>query len=137
MRKGKTQVSEEAGGSFDKPGERIVRPHEQLQCWKDSVDLVECVYRETTGFPRSELYGLTSQIRRAVVSIPSNIAEGAARHSSAERKQFLFIARGSLSELETQVIIAKRLGYLSPDKAERLLGSCSRVGAMLNGLLRR
>jgi four helix bundle protein len=76
-------------------------------------------------------------MRRAAVSVPSNIAEGVARHGTAERKQFLFIARGSLSELETQVIIAGRLGYIESDKQDSLLETSGKVGAMLNGLLRQ
>ena len=115
---------------------RIARPHEGLQCWKDAVELVVETYRLTEPFPVRELYGLTSQMRRAAVSVPSNIAEGVARHGSGERKQFLFIARGSLSELETQIIIAEKLGYIAADVKDAFLETSGKVGAMLNGLLR-
>jgi len=76
-------------------------------------------------------------MRRAAVSVPSNIAEGVARRGAIERRQFLYVARGSLSELETQVIIAGRLGYIQPDAQDTLLETSGKVGAMLNGLLRQ
>jgi len=96
--------------------------------------LVKVVYRETAGFPREELFGLTAQIRRCAISIPSNIAEGAARNSSGELVQFLGITCGSLAELETQLELSVELGYLRPDgDAIRLTG---RVG-MLVRLLRK
>ena len=89
-----------------------MRRHHELQVWREAIELVEEAYRLTSAFPREELYGLTSQMRRAAVSVPSNIAEGAARQSEREFLQFLIIARGSLSELETQVLIAEKLGYM-------------------------
>jgi four helix bundle protein len=89
-----------------------LKNHKDLEVWKQSIDLVSTVYRVTKTFPHEELYGLANQMRRAAVSIPSNIAEGAARNSRKEFSQFLHIALGSLSEVETQSIIAKRLGYL-------------------------
>lgn len=85
--------------------------HKDLYIWQDGIQLVEIVYRLTASFPPSELYGLCSQMRRASVSVPSNIAEGAARQGEKEFVQFLYIALGSLSELETQCIIAHRLNY--------------------------
>jgi len=85
--------------------------HKELDVWKYSVDLVMDVYKITLDFPKEETYGLTSQIKRAVVSIPSNIAEGLARQTKREQIQFLYIALGSLSELETQLIISKKLGF--------------------------
>lgn len=90
-----------------------VRSHEDLKVWQESMDLVEEVYKVTACFPKEEIYGLTSQIRRAAVSVPSNIAEGAGRQSKPEWIRFLFIAQGSLSELETQLKIAERLKYVS------------------------
>ena len=90
-----------------------IRNHKDLEVWKKSMDLVSNIYKITESFPNKELYGLTNQIRRAAVSIPSNIAEGAARNSKKEFIQFLYIALGSLSELETQIIIANRLEYLN------------------------
>ncbi len=86
--------------------------HKDLNVWKVSMDLTIKVYQLVESFPREEMFGLTSQIKRSVVSIPSNIAEGAARQSKAEFKRFLRIALGSASELETQIEIAYRLGYI-------------------------
>ena len=89
------------------------KTHKDLDVWKKSVNLVENIYKLTEHFPQKEVYGLTNQIRRAVVSVPSNIAEGAARNSKKEFSQFLYISLGSLSEVETQLIIAKRLKYMN------------------------
>jgi four helix bundle protein len=97
--------------------------------------LVLEVYRCTHTFPKTETYGLTSQLRRAAVSMPSNIAEGQARLSTVEFRQFLGNARGSLMEVETQIIIARDLGYLEDDRSETLLASAREVGRILNGLL--
>ena len=88
------------------------RNHRELRAWQDAMTLVEHLYRVTAPFPQSEAYGLTSQIRRAAVSVPSNIAEGAARSGPKELRQFLSIAQASLSELDTLVDIANRVGYL-------------------------
>ena len=98
------------------------------------MDLVESVYGSTRGWPREELYGLTAQVRRAAVSIPSNIAEGQGRASKREFANFLSIAHGSLRELETQLTIARRLGYLSPDAEGSLLLQAAEVGRLINGL---
>lgn len=111
-----------------------MKDHKELDVWKDSVDVVVEVYRNTGGFPKEEIYGLTSQIRRAAVSIPSNIAEGAARHTEKEFVQFLHVALGSASELETQLIIAKRLNYAL--EIDQLLDRLTAVMKMLNGLIR-
>src|SRR5512136_1860465 len=100
-----------------------VKSYTDLMAWQKAVDLVEEVYRVTGHFPKEELYGLTSQMRRAAVSIPSNIAEGQGRNSRGEFCQFLGHAKGSLFELETQVVIAARLGYLSQQEESRLLES--------------
>jgi four helix bundle protein len=89
-----------------------VQTHRDLLAWKEAMALVESVYRVTRTFPRDELFGLTSQVRRCAVSIPSNIAEGAARNSSREFLQHLGIACGSVAELDTQLAISIRLGYL-------------------------
>ena len=88
-----------------------VENHKDLDVWKEAIELVLDIYEITKSFPKEEVYGLTSQIRRATVSIPSNIAEGAARSSKKEFLKFLYIALGSLSELETELIIAHQLGY--------------------------
>jgi four helix bundle protein len=92
--------------------------HKNLEVWKRSIDLVIKVYGLSKTFPNEERYGLTQQMRRAAVSIPSNIAEGSARKSSNELRQFLFISLGSLSELETQMIIAEKLNYISAKPTE-------------------
>lgn len=98
------------------------------------MDLVEEIYRYTRGFPKEEMYGLSSQIRRAAVSIPSNIAEGHCR-SRGEFLHHLSIAQGSLSEVETQIEIAKRLGYLTTEQQQMFAVSASEIGRMLNGLM--
>ncbi|RCT54879.1 four helix bundle protein [Winogradskyella sp. KYW1333] len=89
--------------------------HKDLDVWKKSMELAELMYSVTKSFPESERYGLTSQMRRAAVSVPSNIAEGAARQSDKELIQFLMIALGSLSELETQYLLSIRLGMTAED----------------------
>ena len=86
--------------------------HKDLDIWKQGIELVEEVYKATAEFPKEEIYGLTNQMRRASVSIPSNISEGAARGSKKEFIKFLYVALGSLAELETQTIISEKLGYL-------------------------
>ena len=88
------------------------KTHKDLEVWNLGIDLVEHVYKLTATFPKDELYGLVSQIRRCAVSIPANIAEGAARHSVKEYIRFLYISLGSLSELETHLVISKRLGFI-------------------------
>jgi four helix bundle protein len=92
------------------------KPHERLEAWKAAMALVEAIYRVTASFPAHEQFGLVSQMRRAAVSIPSNVAEGAGRDGAREFVRFLAIARGSLSELDTQLQIATRLGYTEPDR---------------------
>ncbi|MGH9602283.1 MAG: four helix bundle protein, partial [Terriglobales bacterium] len=100
------------------------------------MELVTSVYQATATFPKHETYGLTGQIRRAAVSIPSNIAEGQGRNSRREFQQFLGLAKGSLVELETQVIIAGNLAYLAPEQSQKLLQTTERVSRLLNGLLK-
>ena len=112
------------------------RPHERLDVWRDAMALVETVYRLSRSFPDAERFGLTSQVRRCAVSVPSNIAEGAARRSTAEYLRFLSIARGSLSELDTQMQIATRLGYLEPvpDLGHQVDTVFARLTALMNVL---
>jgi four helix bundle protein len=94
------------------PKEDKMRTHKDLDVWKNGVELVKKIYATTSDFPKEEMYGLTSQIRRSAISIPSNIAEGSARNSTREFIQFLYFALGSTAELETQLLISKDLGYL-------------------------
>jgi len=95
--------------------EKTIRTHKDPDVWKKAMDLVAHVYSLTAHSPKEELYGLTSQVRRSAVSIPSNVAEGAARHSRKEFIQFLHIASGSVAELETQLLLAIRMGFSSSD----------------------
>ena len=106
--------------------------HKDLEVWKKSMDLVEDVYKLMKQLPESEKYGLISQIKRSSISIPSNIAEGAARASTKEFIRFLNIASGSLSELETQLLLLDRLGFCSPEK--NLNEEIQTIGKMLYGL---
>jgi four helix bundle protein len=112
----------------------MARPHQKLDVWQQSMRLVRMTYAATQGFPKEEQYGLTAQVRRAAVSIPSNLAEGSARNSKKEMAQFVGIAKGSLSELETQMLIATDLGYL-PVQHE-VFAQLERVAQLLSGLYR-
>ena len=107
--------------------------HKDLEVWKLSIDTVTEIYRITDSFPKTEAYGLTQQMRRAAVSISSNIAEGAARGSDKEFIHFLKIASGSLAEVETQIIIAKRLRYIGNDAP--ILDKIKTIRKMLSGLI--
>ena len=111
-----------------------VKNYTELIVWQKAMDLVEEVYKATQRFPREELYGLTSQIRRAAVSVPSNIAEGQGRASTKEFLYHLSVAYGSLREVETHVMIAERLKYLRGEETLRLMGLAGEVGRLLNGL---
>ena len=110
--------------------------YRELIVWQKGVALVTDVYRLTANFPRQEIYGLTSQIRRAAASIPANIAEGQGRSSRGEFKQFLGYARGSLYELETHLLVAHNLGYLPASDRYFLIEHVHEVGRVLNGLLK-
>jgi four helix bundle protein len=112
-----------------------VKKYQELIAWQKAIALVTEIYSITAGFPQSEIYGLTSQLRRAAVSIPSNIAEGQGRATPGEFVQFLCHARGSLFEVETQIVIAKNLKYLTAEQQETMLGSLSELGRILNGLI--
>jgi len=103
------------------------KPHKNPAAWQKSMDLVERIYETTKTFPREEIYGLTSQLRRAAGSVPSNIAEGAAGRSSIQFKNYLSVAIGSLNEVDTQLEIARRIGYLDSAKfkiAESMVDEC-------------
>lgn len=106
-----------------------------LVAWQKALALVAEVYRRTGSFPKHETYGLTNQIRRAAVSVPSNIAEGQAHYSRREFCHFLHHSRGSLAELETQLILSERLRYISGPELESLLLRVREIGRILNGLI--
>ena len=110
--------------------------HKNLIVWQKSIDLVEKIYSYTDGYPKEELYGLTSQMRRASVSIPSNIAEGHGRFSNKELVRFLFISLGSASELETQIIISKRIRFISEDIYNELNQLVVEIIKMLSSLIK-
>src|SRR5690625_3101995 len=111
-----------------------MKTHKDLDVWKLSRAFVSDVYNVTLDFPKSEIYGLTNQIRRSAVSIPSNIAEGSARQGNKEFIHFLYVALGSLAELETQLFLAKDLNYLN--EGEKLFKKLERIRRMLLGLIR-
>ena len=108
-----------------------------LRVWQEAMTLTEEIYRATAQFPKHETYGLSSQMRRATVSVPSNIAEGKGHRSDPEFVRFLFHARGSLLELETQILIARRLQYLSEEKAGERGRHADGIGRDLNALINR
>ena len=110
------------------------RSYRDLVVWRKSIDLVGRIYSSTRSFPREETYGITSQIRRAGISIPANIAEGQGRNSVGQFRQFRGIAQGSLAELETLLTISRNLEYLTATDSERLLSGCGEIGKLLAGL---
>ncbi|MGH9522943.1 MAG: four helix bundle protein [Terriglobales bacterium] len=107
----------------------------QLSVWRKGIDLADAIYIGTETFPKHETFGLSSQMRRAAVSIPSNIAEGQAHHSHADFIRFLRLARGSLAELQTQVVIAGRREYLKRDVVKKLWKDADEINRMINGLI--
>jgi four helix bundle protein len=113
-----------------------MRPHQKLEAWSKGIDLVTEVYKNTEHFPKEERYGLTGQIRRAAVSIPANLAGGAGRRSQKEFAHFLSNSQGSASELETELIIANRLGYLDETTFARMIDQLERIGRLITGLTR-
>jgi len=115
--------------------EAVIRSYRDLRVWSAAMDLVTSTYKVSKKYPKDELYGLTSQSRRAAVSVPSNIAEGHGRKHVGEYLHHLSIANGSLMELETQVRIAFRLEYLNTDEQDALLRRAADVGRMLAGLI--
>lgn len=114
-----------------------VKTYKDLIVWNKSIELVRLLYEITKAFPKEELYGLTSQMRRSAVSIPSNIAEGAGRSTRKDYGQFLYIAYGSAFELETQLIIAKELGYLGAAEFEELSTLLCEISKMLRSLIQK
>ncbi len=112
-----------------------IKPHQKLDVWQQSMVLVKEIYAVSSTFPAQEIYGLTNQMRRAAVSIPANIAEGAARSGDKEYLHFLSIARGSLSELDTHIQIAAMLGYLTENQS--LQDLIDTVGKLLSGFTKK
>lgn len=110
-----------------------LKSYKDLELWQVSMNFVSLVYTLTKSFPKEELYGLTSQIRRCAISIPSNIAEGSSRKGTKEFIQFLWIANGSLSEFETQIEIAQKLGYIA--SIDIILEKVKHIRKMLHGLI--
>ena len=111
-----------------------MKTHKDLIAWQKSIDLVVDIYEITKQFPQNEIYGLISQIRRSVISIPSNIAEGAGRKSNKELLYFLNISLGSLSELETQIIISNRLNYINEDEFMKINEKIQELFKIISGL---
>ena len=112
-----------------------VRSYQDLTVWQKAMELVTKIYQVSNKFPRDEVFALTSQLRRAAISVPSNIAEGQGRSSRKEFIYFLGNAKGSLSEAETQILIARNLSYVSDEDLNTLLELSAEVGRILNGLL--
>ncbi len=112
-----------------------MKTHKDLDVYKKSIELVKTVYALTAMYPKDEMFGLTSQMRRASVSIPSNIAEGAARQSDREFVQFLYISLGSLSELDTQIDISAELGFVNPQASVEIQSKILCIKQMLIGLI--
>lgn len=113
----------------------MIGNHKNLMVWQKSVDFVLKIYEITKFFPKIEYYGLISQLQKAAVSVPSNIAEGASRNTKAEYIHFLYIARGSVNEIDTQLEIIKRLKYINEEKYLEILEFLDEVSKMLNGLI--
>ena len=113
----------------------MIASYRDLRVWQKTMELVVGIYQNTQRFPREEMYGLIAQMRRAAVSVPSNIAEGKGRSTDRDRNLFFCHARGSLLELETQLLIATELGYLSSANSEKVMSLCGEAGRMLNALI--
>ena len=113
-----------------------IRSYRDLQVWQLGMDLAEACYLLTKRFPKDELFGMTSQIRRAASSVPANIAEGYGRASKGEYVQFLRVAQGSLKELETHLTLSRRVGLMSESETKNVWGECDHLGRMLHRLIR-
>jgi four helix bundle protein len=117
-------------------GDFKIQSYRDLRVWQEAVNLVETCYHLTKTFPKEEIYGITSQIRRASVSIPANIAEGYGRKTRGEYIQFLYMAQGSLKELETHLLISERVEIAATDSIHSILNQCESVGRLLLALIR-
>lgn len=113
------------------------KPHYQLECWRLAFEFVTVAYQLGRGFPPEERFELASQLRRAATSVPLNIAEGAGREGSAEFCRFLVIARGSVTELDTLLLLAERLGYITAKQTDEAIATLDRITALINGLLKK
>ena len=117
--------------------DRKIKSFKDLRIWQEGINLVKDIYILTKGFPKDEMYGLTSQMRRCSVSIPSNIAEGFRRYHNKEYKQFLYITLGSCAELETQVIISHELGYIKEESKEEIIEKIQYICKMTSRLIQK
>jgi four helix bundle protein len=117
--------------------EEKIKSFKDLRIWKKGIEIVSDIYILTKNFPKEELFSLTSQLRRSAISIPSNIAEGFKRFYNKEYKQFLFIALGSCAELETQIIIAKKLKYINENEEEKLVEKLDHICRMTSSLIKK
>jgi len=127
-------------GDESERAEEPIRSYRDLRVWQQAMDLAEACYVRTRQFPKEELYGMTSQIRRSAVSVPANIAEGNGRENRGEYIQFLRVAQGSLKELETHLILSNRIGLTSIETVKSLLDQCDPVGrlrALIRSLQKR
>ena len=114
-----------------------ITTYRQLNIWKEGIEVVKETYKVTEKLPKKETYGLTAQMRRAAVSIPSNVAEGFRRYHNKEYKQFLYITMGSCAELETQITIASELNYIQKSEEDNLLKRLDYIGRMISNLIKK
>ena len=114
-----------------------MKTHRDLNVWKESIQFVSNIYTITKIFPKTEIFGIVNQLRRASVSVPSNISEGAARQSQKEFVHFLYISLGSLAEIETQLVISKNLEYLNIKQHDELIEKLNKIQKMLYGLIKK
>lgn len=117
-------------------GEPEIKSYRDLRVWQNAMTLAESCYRVTRSFPKEEMFGLTTQIRRAAVSVPANVAEGHGRENTQSFIQYLRIAQGSLKELETHLLLAERTGVIGDGKIKRPLEQCEELGKMIRSLIR-
>jgi four helix bundle protein len=115
----------------------MVRKFEDLRIWQDGMDLVEEIFGVTSNFPKSEIYGLTNQIRRAVISVPSNIAEGCGKNTKKDFVRYLYNSLGSIKEVKCQLIIARRLNFLDKDSGEKIIDESDRLAGMLMKFIKK